>query len=512
VTDTLGFFDRRKINALTRMRYLNAASVERWSESTFRRARPLDSKMPTLVPARDHYETPAIPARMMVAGEMPDDAALPFRYTAPYYYLAGAAFKLLNVFPLDTGPEWTPELWFNDAFPANAEGWADALGDESFAQMRIQGANPFLLARDPAGDGRFIVDYAPYFDGIAPPVKCFFRVEKSGLVVDGITIDGDMMRPGADGWGRAKLLANGLDARYDVFTRHLLDTHLMVGQAYALSAYALPVEHPLRAFLDLFTYGTLAVNDFAYKLLITPASYFIRSNFITAADAFRLFDNSMDVFSLDDMSVPFDIAKRGIDRIPNHAYVQDATDAWSVFEGFVFDWVGRVYADDDAMRADGALQRWYAQLAALLPNRDITDSPLDGISTLVTVLCCLLQIQVVHEVCGDFSAYAAVRDRAHKKLVNFDRLLGRAPDAPPSAADVFLFQQGAFAGRFNNGGNNMLRLDANAHVSDPVLRDAVGRFQAKLRTLDETMTARNAKRARPFLRMQPSAWEMSISF
>ena len=37
-----------------------------------------------------------IPGRMMVAREMPDDAALPFRYTAPYYYLAGAAFKLLG--------------------------------------------------------------------------------------------------------------------------------------------------------------------------------------------------------------------------------------------------------------------------------------------------------------------------------------------------------------------------------------------------------------------------------
>lgn len=512
MTESLSWVDRKKIDAVIALRRSNARSVEQRSLGTFRRARALDAADPALVPARDHYETADLPARLRVPAAMPDDAGLSLRYTVPYYYLTGAAFKVLNWFPLDTGPAWRPDLWFNDAFPPNAEGWADAMGDAAFVEMRVQGANPFLLTRDAHDKGRFVVDYGPLFEGIAPAVRCGFRLAERGLVPEAIHIDDEVFTPGGPAWARAKRLANGLDARYDVFTRHLLDTHLLVGQAYALSAYALPVDHPLRAFLDLFTYGTLVVNDFAYKLLIAPSSYFIRSGFVQAADVFRLFDNSMDLFSLDDLIVPRDIRRRGIDGVPDHPFVEDAPEAWAVFDGFVRGWAAPLWSDDDAVRADAALQGWYGRLAGLLPNRDITDQPLETVDALVTVLCCLLQLQVVHEICGDFSVYAAANDVEHKALINFDRLLGRAPDGPPSAADVFLFQQGAFAGRFNNGGNSMLRLDLAAHVADPHLRACAEGLQAGLGTLDGRLEARNAKRRRPFLRLMPRFWEMSISF
>ena len=321
-----------------------------------------------------------------------------------------------------------------------------------------------------------------------------------------------MLTPGAPGWRRAKRLANGLDARYDVFGRHLLYTHLVVGQAYALSTYTLPVDHPARPFLELFTYGTLEVNDWAFKLLISPSSYFLRSRFIGAADVHRLFDNSMDAFDLDALIVPADIRRRGIAAIPDHPFVEDAPQAWAIFDDFVRAWAARHWPDDDAVRGDGALQTWFARLAELLPGKDITDGPLDGVDGLVTVLCCLLQLQVEHEICGDFSVYAAGADPEHKKVIHFDRLLGREADAPPSAADVFLFQQGAFAARFHNGGNNMLGLDLETHVADRWLRRCAGDLQSALKSLDGRLEARNARRRRPFLRLMPRFWEMSISF
>lgn len=513
MTERLGWLDRQKINAVIAVRRSNRRSIEERAAKTFREARPPDPARPKPTTACAFYGVDDLPLRLMVPDQMPDGAALGLWYLLPYYYLTGATFKVLHAFPIDTAPEWTPDLWFNDAFPPNPEGWVDAMGDDAFARMRVQGANPFLLRRDPSDEARFVVDYGPLFEGIAPEaVRCAFRLSEAGLAPEAIHVGDAAFTPTRPGWTRAKRLANGLDARYDVFTRHLLYSHLLVGQAYALSAYALPIDHPARPFLDLFTYGTLVVNHWAYKLLLSPASYFMRSHFISAPDAYRLFDNSMDAFSLDDLIVPHDIRARGIDTIPGHPFVEDAPEAWAVFDGFVRAWARRHWPDDDAVRGDDGLRAWYARLSELLPGHDITDRPLDGLDPLVTALCCLLQLQVDHEICGDFSVYAAAHDVEHKKLVDFDRLLGRVPDAPPSAADVFLFQQGAFAGRFNNGGNNMMRLDLDACVADPWLRSCARDLQAALAALDGRLEARNAKRQTPFLRLMPRFWEMSISF
>ena len=46
---------------------------------------------------------------------------------------------------------------------------------------------------------------------------------------------------------------------------------------------------PIEAELDLHAFATLQVNDFAYKLLVSPSSYFVRSGFVSRDQVFRLF-------------------------------------------------------------------------------------------------------------------------------------------------------------------------------------------------------------------------------
>ena len=506
-----GLLDRLKMRVIIWTRYLNRASIEWWSRHTFRRRRPPRGWRLALIDAREHYESSVPPAGLRVPAKMPSAARLPLSYMLPYYYATGLVFKLYQYAPISRTTPWTARNNYSGAFPANREGWTDTNTDAGFARLMLQGPNPFLLRRVDDRGG-FEADYSRYFDDILPPVVSRFRLRDGALCCESVRVGDVVSRPGDAGWEQAKLTANAADARYCIFVRHLLDTHLFVGQAYALSAYALPPEHPLRGFLDFFTYGTLVVNDFAYRLLITPSSYFLQSGFITEASATRLFQNSVEAFSLDHLIVPLDIAQRGIDEIPDHPYVQDGLEAWNIFHDFVRQVIDGIYRDDDAMRADADLMTWYKELASLLPNEDITDRPLTDRALLIDVLTCLLYNNVSHEVCGDFSPYVQSATPLHRKLVDQAAIASGDLDDPPRLADTFLFDQGAYAGRFNNGGNNLLTLDPHEYIDDSRLRNAFVALQQRLAAHDARLEERNRERDTPFYRMMPRHWEVSISF
>lgn len=506
----LTLLDQLKIRTIIFVRYINFRAIEKWSRNTFQTRRKSSSPALALEKAQTHYQSPGIPDLLQVPVKIPKESKLSFSYKLPYYYLTGALFKLYLKLPIRKGIKWLPGFKFNKAFPINKEGWKNTNSDEEFGLLRLQGPNPFLLRHTSANE--FEVDYTPFFRNIHEPVKCLFQLEGTQLIPTSIQIGDHINTPGSENWERAKLIANALDARYCVFTRHLLDTHLLIGEAYAIATFSLKVDHPLRAFFNVFTFGSLVVNDYAYKLLITPASYFIQSGFISAQDAMTLFQNSMDVFTLDDLVVPQDIKKRGLNKIPAHPYVEDAQKVWSIFQSFVAEYTKQHYPTDESIIADENLQEWYAKLASLLPNQDITDKPLNTKQQLTNVICCLLYNNVSHEVCGDFSVYGQTANPEHKKIVNFERIKQGDLDTDPDVADVFLFDQGAFAGRFNNGGNNMLTLPIDQLVHDEHLHKCVKRFQANLRQLDQELETINKQRKIPFLRMMPRKWEASISF
>ena len=506
-----GILDWIKIGAIIAVRYINYNAIEQWSRWTFHRQLEPDSSMPKIVQANKLYNFPGLPDGLKVPTKIPSESQLAFGYTLPYYQLAGSMFKWLQNSPISRGIPWNVDRTINQAFPKNEEGWKDVNTDEEFARLRLQGPNPFLLKY--VGNNLFEVDYAPYFKNIYDPVKCVFGTEKGQFFLVSISKGDKQFFPGTPGWEHAKLEANALDVRYAVLTRHLLDTHLLIGQAFALAAFALGPNHLLRNFFHLFTYGSMVVNDFAYNLLITPASYFIQSNFISAKDCLSLFQNSMEQFSLDDQIVPKDIAKRGIDKIPHHPYVEDAQKAWAVFQEFAGSYIDELYQDDEAVVEDSALQNWYQTLASLLPNQDITDNPLDSKQVLVEIICCMLYNNVSHEVCGDYSVFSQSSHPDHKKIVHFERLKSGNKNAEAEMADVFLFEQGAFAGRFNVGGNNLMTLPIQKLAkTDQKLCSAVQDFQKDLLNLDRELEKINRSRKIPFLRMMPRKWEASISF
>ena len=505
-----GFVDRLKLRGVMAVRAVNRVSLERWSRKTFRDANFQDEDLPPLTSAAAHYESDILPEVLKVPEKLPIWARLRATYVFPYYILTGVLFKAYRALPLSEDVDWTPDASWNDWFPPHPEGWHDITSDDDYTAMRVQGPNPFLLTK--AGRGKFELDFGPTFEGVYDPVKATFKVVKNkGLKPVDIKVGDEVFKPGGDGWERAKFIVNGLDARYTVFLRHLVHTHLISGQSFSIASYSLASDHPFRPFVDYFTYGTLMVNDYAFKLLVTPASYFLQSNFLDGAEVGKLFENYAPHYTLDKLIPPKDIETRGIGAIPNHPYVEDATKIWDVITGVVRNYVTITHRDDEDVSDDARLQVWYAKLLELLPDRSLESHPLNSLDALVEIFSAMIYLNVYHEVCGDFSPFTAERTVEGKKLINFDNL--RNPHlGPPRARDVFLFDQGAWAGRFDNGGNFLMTMDLDGNVRAETLRKSLTELQGRLRELDRELEQVNRGRRIPFLRLQPRRWKASISY
>jgi len=369
----------------------------------------------------------------------------------------------------------------------------------------------------PGVDSIHQLDFRPWFKGVFPDVTCEFLTRSGVLQAESISVNGKLVRPGEPGWDNAKRVVNALDARYVVFIRHLLHTHLLVGQAFALSSYSVPPWHPLRSFLDFFTYGTLEVNDAAFKGLLSSSSYFLRSGFVSPEDVRGMFENAISMFDFDEWLVPRDLRGRNLGSIADHPYRDDALLVWAQFEAMVNGHLDDLRLGDPEIRKDLDLQRWYLALTSFLPNTDVSE-PL-GRERLSEVLTALIYNNVIHEVCGDMSPIMGSRHPADRGLVNLATLrssvVGGGVEAmvpTPSMEEVFLMDQASYVSRFNVGGNNLMKMNAARCINDPKLRDRIVDFQATLIELEHDLDGRNSGRAVSFARMLPRNWEASISF
>lgn len=516
--------DWAKVQSLLMMRRFHSRTVERASVASYRQRRLPTADRPAIEPAASVYASSGmgwLPPSLIAPRKVPKAAAIPLLgYYLPYYATSKVAWKAYSKWPIDPSLPWSQKARWDTKLPGAEKGW-DALDpDQAFAQLRLQGPNPFLLRRSSARPGEpespmFEVDYSPLFDRAFVPVVCRFTLDETdALQPTSIRLDDTTYQPGDDHWPTAKRIANGLDARYSVFGRHLLDCHLVIGQAYALSAFALPTSHRLRSFLDFFTYGTLPVNDAAYRSLMTPSSYFIMAKFIKHEDAPLLVENFVEQFDFNNWIAPNDIEARGISAIPNHPYVSDALGAWDAFYTSVSEHVAALYDDDDAVTSDDALTEWYRALRQGLLNSG-TVPALDGRDALTVLLTALLFNNVIHEVCGNLAPLFGKAEHAEEKMVvNIDHLrlaVDPANEVPvPSAHEVFLVDQAVFVSRFNVGGNNLLHVDGDRYIDDPKLQVMLKRLQGKLQTLDSERGA--ADRPLRFNAMLPRKWEASISF
>lgn len=514
--------DKIKCRFLVMMRMSHQRTLEVKSGPRFRkRVVPTTSGPRLIAAARQYRGIGWLPSALLAADTIPREAMLRPGYALPYYMFGKIGWKAYGMSPINQDLPWDPKSSWNDAFPKGPIDWGDPIDDQIFTSLRLQGPNPFMLKRvvdDSSGDqaaAEFELDFSQLFDGVFDPVVARFRVNEGVLEPAWISIGGRRYDRGEDGWDTAKRVVNGLDARYAAFVRHLLNSHLMVGQAYALAAYSLPVWHPLRAFMDFFTYSTMHVNQIAFTSLLTTDSYFLRSHFITPQVARGLIENAMASFDFDEWIAPRDLAKRGLGEIKGHPYAEDAMLVWPAIERVVEGHLDDLDIDDETIRTDSHLAAWYATLTEVLPNSS-TVPQLTNRQSLEDLMAALIYNNVIHEICGNLNPLLGSRDHADKAAISFEGLVAltdmTAAQPIPRAADVLLMDQAAFVSGFNVSGNALLTINAPRYIDDPKLQLTVKQLQNDLTDAAKVIAQRNEARKIPFRAMEPHRWEASISF
>ncbi len=515
----------RRAEIVRRVRGFTQRNVAVRSTKSFRHRVIPVSGPPRLIPAASKYRGMGwLPTTLLVPDKLPKEARLPTGYVLGYYGAGKALFWTYDKTPIPQDVLWSPDLpWSNDFLPPVAD--VDRpTADDNFTDLRTQGPNPFMLrSADPEsalGDDLnaryYEADFTGLLKGLAPELRARFRNEPGrGLQPSGIVEGHHVHHPGSRTWEGAKQLVNAVDARVTVFLNHLLFSHLIVGQAFALAAWRLPNWHPLRPICDFFTYGTLAVSDFAYRSLLTKTSYFIMSNFLSLPSARLLVENGSREFRFNQWLPMIDVEERGVDDLEGYAYGEDAALIWPVIEELVRGHLSDLRIDDSDIAADLDLHEWYLTLLRVLPT-DGGVPELTGLESLVELLTAMIYNNVVHEVCGNFKPLVSWADERDRVGLNFDEYLAaRAAGVEPprpKASDALLIDQGAVASTVNVAGNNLLDLNISRVVDDPQLERSLKSMQQRLRGLGEEIDRRNATRRRSFTALEPRRWEASVSY
>ncbi len=522
---TVDLKNARRAKLVRQVRGFTQNHVAVRSRRSFRQRVIPVSGPPRLIPAASRYRGMGwLPTGLLVPESLPKEARLPLSYVLGYYGVGKVLFWSYKRSPISEDLSWAPDLpWSEDFFPPVSES-ERPVADDNYVLLRTQGPNPFLIRAAPPedalgddlGGSYYEADFSRYLEGLAPGLRARFKQGANGSLQPSVIVEGDHIHhPGSRTWDGAKHLVNAVDARLTVFVNHLLNTHLIVGQAYALATWRLPNWHPLRPICDFFTYGTLAVSDFAYRSLLSNSSYFMMSNFLSLPSARLLVENSITQFRFSQWLPLTDLADRGVENLPGYAYGEDAKLVWPVIEELVRHHLSDLQIDDADIQDDLDLHEWHLSLRRVMPD-DSGVPDLTGLESLVELLTAMIYNNVIHEVCGNFKPLVAWADESDRVGLHFDdylaaRASGEEPPAP-SASDALLLDQGAAASTVNVAGNNLLNLNVGRVVDDPQLERSLKTMQRHLRDLATEIDARNDARPRPFTALDPHRWEASVSY
>jgi arachidonate 15-lipoxygenase len=170
-------------------------------------------------------------------------------------------------------------------------------------------------------------------------------------------------------WQIAKLTVQIADGNYHEFISHLGGTHLRM-EPIAIATYRqLPITHPLGKLLRPHIEGTLFINDAALRGLIQPGGTVDKVAAGTLEASILLSANSAQnyPFPFNESSLPLTLKHRGVDDpecLPNYPYRDDALLIWEAIHEWVSNYLKLFYSDDRSVQTDPQIQAWIQDLTA----------------------------------------------------------------------------------------------------------------------------------------------------
>lgn len=306
--------------------------------------------------------------------------------------------------------------------------------DETFAELRLSGANPVLIRRIDQLDDRFpvtdahfqvalpgdtieaaaaegrlyLVDYRK-LDGIETGIApsglpkylyaplALFATNRETRKLTAIAIQ-CKQRPGKDNpiftpddgfnWRIAKTIVEIADGNYHEAITHLGRTHLTIEPFVVAARRQLAVNHPLNVLLQPHFEGTLAINHLARLKLISPDGVVDRLLGGKISETLGLAAWGVQGHAFMELLPMASFRERGVDdltALPNYAYRDDSLLHWEAIRGWVATYLSCYYRSDAEVAADVEVAGWLTDVSAETGGRIRGIEPTRTLAELVDV-------------------------------------------------------------------------------------------------------------------------------
>ena len=168
----------------------------------------------------------------------------------------------------------------------------------------------------------------------------------------------DLNDPKHLAWLFAKMWFRNADMNCYALCTHFAQSHA-TNEVFGVAAYRnLSNAHPIFRLLQPHIQGIIPVNVQARAVLVNPGKNAF-ALFLSAGDNIRIvFHNHYKNFSYEDLVLPEDVKKRGVQDIPEYLYRDDTLSHWEVIQAYVGEMVNLAYLSDEDVAHDEELQNF----------------------------------------------------------------------------------------------------------------------------------------------------------
>ncbi|XP_040006283.1 hydroperoxide isomerase ALOXE3 isoform X2 [Xiphias gladius] len=167
--------------------------------------------------------------------------------------------------------------------------------------------------------------------------------------------------PGCD-WLLAKIWVHSADFQCHQLVSHYLKTHMLGELCCIAMLRQLPEVHPLHQLLMPHVKTSLQINFQARASLLAADGVFDKVVGCGLQAIPLVLSRASQRIHYRSLCVPDDLSDRGVDKLPQSHYAQDALRVWDALHRFVVGWVDLYYSADSEVQQDSELQHWITDI------------------------------------------------------------------------------------------------------------------------------------------------------
>uniref|UniRef100_A0A3Q4MYF1 Zgc:152891 n=1 Tax=Neolamprologus brichardi TaxID=32507 RepID=A0A3Q4MYF1_NEOBR len=319
-------------------------------------------------------------------------------------------------------------------------------------------------------------------------------------------------------WLLAKMWVHSADFQCHQLISHYLRTHMMAELCCVATLRQLPDAHPLHQLLLPHVKTSLKINFGARASLLASKGLFDQAVGSGLETLPLLLCRGSARISYRTLCVPEDLRDRGVDKLPQSFYAQDALRIWDTVHMFVTGWVDLYYHGDDAVQRDPELHGWLTDINTHgfsngFPQRFHTRAEVATFVTALIYSCSALHAAVNFSQL-DFAFWvpncpvAMLRPPPQVKgAVTEDDIMSFLPDVNTTCRVLMAL---------NGLSQPAIDFVPLCHYKEAIFRDGAHRrlleeVQAQLRDISDAIAERNSQLELPYPYLSPERIENSVA-